>query len=246
MANDNLSGLVVLNAILKYIKTFKNLNYTYRFVMLPETIGSIAYLSKKHKLLKKNVIFGLNLSCLGHHKEYSFVKTRYGNKICDEVMEAALLNKKTKIYSYLDRGSDERQYCHPKIDLPINTFSKKKFHEFPEYHTSADNLNLVSKKGLQESFTIIKTIIEFFELGVLPEANFLCEPFFLKYKKSNSLSTKESYNHSRRISSDIISYSDGKQNIFKICKLIGRSLDEILPEYKDLLKNKILISKFLA
>ena len=161
-------------------------------------------------------------------------------------MEAALLNKKTKIYSYLDRGSDERQYCHPKIDLPINTFSKKKFHEFPEYHTSADNLNLVSKKGLQESFTIIKTIIEFFELGVLPEANFLCEPFFLKYKKSNSLSTKESYNYSRRISSDIISYSDGKQNIFKICKLIGRSLDEILPEYKDLLKNKILISKFLA
>ena len=94
MANDNLSGLVVLNAILKYIKTFKNLNYTYRFVMLPETIGSIAYLSKKHKLLKKNVIFGLNLSCLGHHKEYSFVKTRYGNKICDEVMEASLINKK--------------------------------------------------------------------------------------------------------------------------------------------------------
>ena len=59
MANDNLSGLAVLNAILKYIKTFKNLNYTYRFVMLPETIGSIAYLSKKHKLLKKMLFLDL-------------------------------------------------------------------------------------------------------------------------------------------------------------------------------------------
>ena len=59
-------------------------------------------------------------------------------------MEAALLNKKTKIYSYLDRGSDERQYCHPKIDSQ-SILLVKKFHEFPEYHTSADNLNLVSK-----------------------------------------------------------------------------------------------------
>ena len=244
MANDNLSGLSILNAIIKFLKEFDSLKYSYRFVMLPETIGSIAYLSKKYKELKKNVICGFNLSCLGISGEYSLVKTRYGDKLCDEALEAALINKKTKIYSYLDRGSDERQYCHPKIDLPVCNFSKKKFHNFKEYHTSADNLKFITKKGLNESFQILKNIILFFETGIVPESKIICEPFFLKYKKSSPISIKQTINNSRKISSDIISYSDGSQNIFKICKLIGKSLDEIHNEYRDLIKNKIIKTHF--
>ena len=245
MANDNLSGLVILNSIMKYLKKFKSLNYSYRFVMLPETIGSIAYLSKKHLTLKRNIICGFNLSCLGNDGEYSFVKTPHGNKLCDEVMEASLINKKTKIFNFINRGSDERQYCHPKIDLPVCNFSKKKFHEFPEYHTSADNLKFISKRGLGESLQILKNIVNFFEIGAIPENKIFCEPFFLKYNKSDSVSIKNRLNNSRKISSDIISYSDGKQNIFKICKIIGKSLDQVFPDYNDLIKKKILKTKFL-
>ena len=244
MANDNLSGLSVLNFIIKFIKKFKSLNYSYRFVMLPETIGSIAYLSKKHKQLQKNMICGFNLSCLGKKEEYSFVKTRYGDKLCDQALEAALINKKTKRFSYLDRGSDERQYCHPKIDLPVCNFSKKKFHDFPEYHTSADDINSISKKGLSESFQIMKNIINFFEIGIIPENRIACEPFFLKYNKSDAISLKQQQNISRKISSDIISFSDGEQNIFKICKIIGKSLDQIQLDYHDLVEKKILKTKF--
>ena len=89
-------------------------------MFLPETIGSISYISQYQDELISNVISGFNITCVGDDRSYSHVKSPYGNNMADKALEAALSGfKNRKSYSFLERGSDERQYCSPNINLPI-------------------------------------------------------------------------------------------------------------------------------
>ena len=241
MANNELSGPVVLNGLLSYIKSkYPNNKYTYRFILQPETIGSIAYLSKYLNHLKNNLICGFSLSCVGDDRAYSYVKTPFENTIADKAMSAALFKlKNVKAYSFLKRGSDERQYCAPGIRLPICTFSRSKFAEYPEYHTSADNLDLVSDNGLKGSLQVLQNIIDAFELGIYPKLVTKCEPQLGKrdlypnisqYKEKKSLELRMNF----------LAYCDGKCSIFDICKFINCDLKTLNNEYK-LLKEKNLV-----
>ena len=109
-------------------------------------------------IMKKNIICGYNLTCVGDTGNYSHVASRQGNNISDFYLKKNLKNfKNFKKYHFLDRGSDERQYCSPGIDLPICTFSRSKYYK--EYHTDKDNFNLVTQKGLMQSFNVIRKII---------------------------------------------------------------------------------------
>ena len=244
MANNELSGPVLLNAILDYIKIkYKKTKYSYRFIMQPETIGSIAYLSKFSKYLCKNVICGFNLSCVGDDKAYSYVNTPYKNTLADQAMHSALKGKKNvKIYSFLSRGSDERQYCSQGIRLPICTFSRSLFSEYPEYHTSADNLELVSQKGLEDSFEVIKTIIEAFETELYPQIKVKCEPQLSKRDLypaiSFNVNNKKSPIRSRM---NFITYADGSNSIFEIADLIDLDLKSVINEAKLLKQNKLFL-----
>ena len=243
MANNELSGPVVLNAIIKYVKKIKKPKYTYRFVVLPETIGSIAYISKNLKNLKRNVFAGFNLSCVGDDRAYSIVSSRNENTISDYALEAALIGKKNyKKYSYLDRGSDERQYCAPGVDLPLATFCRTKFGEYYEYHTSADNFDVVNSKGLQGSFNVIKNIIDSFEIGLKPKNKIICEPFMQNKKLYPKFSKKEDYKtiNSRMNTMNVLFYADGKNTIFDICKIVDRSLESVLNELVVLKDNKLI------
>ena len=95
MVNNELSGPVLLNAIMKYIKkNYKKRKFSYRFVLLPETIGSIAYLSKYQKEMKKNILCGYNLTCVGDTRAYSYVRSRDGNSISDFYMDKYLKKMK--------------------------------------------------------------------------------------------------------------------------------------------------------
>ena len=98
------------------------------------------------------MICGFNLSCVGDERHYSIVKSPNGNTLADKALSAALFHKSNFVeYTFLERGSDERQYCSPGFRLPLCTFCKTKFGEFPEYHTNADNFDLVTEKGLRDS-----------------------------------------------------------------------------------------------
>jgi len=140
MANDNLSGVVVTTNLVKWLMSHDNY-YTYRIIFIPETIGSITYLEKNFKILKEKVIAGFVLTCLGDEGKFSYIPSRYGNTLADKVALFTLKNevKEYISYSYLDKGSDERQYCAPGIDLPVCSITRSKYGTFPEYHTSADN-----------------------------------------------------------------------------------------------------------
>lgn len=242
MANNELSGPIVMNALLSYLKNnYRKLNYTYRFLMIPETIGSIAYLSKYHKQLKKNLMCGFVLSCLGDENGYSFVETPHANSFADEVINAALSSKKNvKKYSFLDRGSDERQYCSPLVNLPVVTFCKSKFGEFPEYHTSADNYSFVSEKGMQDSLNVLKSMVDGFEKGLFPKVKFKCEPNLGKRNLYPTTSQKFSADKDVELRTNIIAYCDGKNSIFKISNLVKAPLEKTIKEVELLIKNKVL------
>jgi aminopeptidase-like protein len=161
MANNELSGPTLTIYLSKWLKSLKKKKYSYRIIFVPETIGSIAYLSKNLNHLKKNIIAGFNIVCVGDSKIYSYIPSRAGNTISDKSALKILKKRKFKFkqYTWLERGSDERQYCAPGVDLPISSITRSKYNTYKEYHTSLDNLKFISIKGLQQSFNLYKDII---------------------------------------------------------------------------------------
>ncbi len=246
MANNELSGPALINAILLYLKkNHPNNYYTYRFVLVPETIGSIAYLSKYLKSLKKNIFAGYVLSCVGDDNNYSIIQSRDKNNLSEKMLFSFLENKKNlKIYSYLERGSDERQYCSPGIDLPLCGFSRSKYAEYKEYHSSADNLSFISKKGLNNSLNVFSQIIDLLEIGIVPKRTTLGEPFLAKRKMYNTKSfwNKKDYEKYLKLRMDFLAYCDSETDIFDTKKKIGCSFDDLVSEYKLLLKSGVIKS----
>jgi len=244
MANNELSGPVLLNEILNYVKNLEDRKYTYRFVILPETIGSIAYLSKKYKFLKEMMLCGFNLSCVGDERAYSHVKSRLGDNLADRALSSAINGlKNTTTYSFLERGSDERQYCSPGIDLPVCTFCRSKFGCFPEYHTSQDDFNLVTAEGLKGSFIIMRNIINAFEIGLYPEINVLGEPQLGKRGLYPNTSNCHKGINEAATRMNVISYCDSKHSIFDIAKKINVELSFVLKEIQDLKNNYLIKTK---
>jgi aminopeptidase-like protein len=216
MANNELSGPVLAVALAKWLKTFENRKYTYRIVFLPETIGSIYYISQHFEELR-NIKAGWVLTCMGDERSYSYLPSRDGNTLADRVSLQVLkdLELNFKNYSWFDRGSDERQYCAPGIDLPVCSVMRTKYGEYPEYHTSLDNLDVVTSKGLGESFKIMAEIISTLEYNDIYRINVLGEPQLGKRGLYPNLGTKNS-GLDIRDQMNVISYLDGYNDLLEI------------------------------
>ena len=243
MANNELSGPVVLNALIKYIKTnYKKTKYTYRFVLLPETIGSIAYLSRYKSILKKKVMMGFNLSCLGDDKAYSIIKGPNKDDLSYKALYSILRNKKKlKVYDFRHRGSDERQYCSPGIDLPVVGFCRSKYGEYKEYHTDRDNLKLISQKSLEQSLEVLKNLVDVCEVSLFPKTQTFCEPNLSKRNLYPTTSTLFSMTTDLKLRKDILAFSNGKRSIFDLSEILDNDVLKICSEIKILKKNKLII-----
>ena len=241
MANNELSGPIVSMGLINYFKN-KKLNKTLRFVFIPETIGSISYLSKNLKYLKENVIGGYNLSCIGDERQHSCMFSKYQNSPSDEaVIEAykLLKIKNYKVYPFLKRGSDERQYNSPGIDLKISSIFRTKYGEYPEYHTSLDNFNLVTLKGCVGGFNVARKSIEILLERIYPKCKIMCEPQMGKRGLYPTLSTKNE-NKLTRSYMDFLQYADGTNSLEKISNLIKLDLKSVKKIISILNKNKLL------
>jgi len=241
MANNELSGPLVSIALAKYFKKTKNY-YSIRIIFIPETIGAISYIAKNLDRLKKNVIGGYNLTCLGDDFNYSFLPSKYKNSLSDKAARKAFkkLKIKYKEYSFLDRGSDERQYNSPGIDLPIASIMRSKYGTYKEYHTSLDNFDFVSIKGLRGGFKILKESIKNLDSSLITRPKFLCEPHLSKYKLYPTLSKKNKNNFSRKIL-DFIQYSDGKNDLFDISRILKINYKEVKKIYKILINKGLIV-----
>ena len=242
MANNELSGPVVTTALAQWLASVEDRRYTYRIVFIPETIGSIVYLSKHLAHLKQHVIAGFNITCIGDEKCYSYLPSRSGDTLSDQVALHVLkhIAPDFKRYSYLDRGSDERQYCAPGVDLPIATIMRSKYGEYPEYHTSLDDLALMTPEGLEGGFTVLRKTIEAIEHNCTPQVTVLGEPQLGKRGLYPTLSTKTS-GYEVRAMMDLIAYCDGAHSLLAIAEIIGVPMWELAPIYQKLLEHGLVV-----
>lgn len=226
MANNECSGPALLSELIRFLCSMKKRKYTYRCIFIPETIGSITYLSRNLSYMKEHIIAGFNLSCVGDNRDYSIVESRYGNTLADKALKTVLkFHGAYTEYSFLNRGSDERQYNAPGVDLPVVCFCRSKFGEYPEYHTSADNMSLVSPEGFQGSYEVMTQVICAIERNGYYEMNVLCEPQLGKRNLYPTISQKGSYDAVKAMT-NFIAYADGKNDLFDISMRIG------VPVYK--------------
>jgi aminopeptidase-like protein len=229
MANNELSGPVVTTALARAISADKDRRYSYRIVFIPETIGSILYISQHLDELKEKVIAGYVLSCVGDDRAYSLLRSRAGNTISDRAAKLVLsrLAPAHVEYSYLDRGSDERQYCSPGVDLPIASIMRTRYNSFPEYHTSLDDLTLVTPTGLEGAYDAYTRTLELIEKNRTYRATTLCEPQLGRRGLYPTLSTRGA-GFSVRGMMNILSYSDGTRDLIDLAAFIGLSSDEAI------------------
>ncbi|MFY7867756.1 DUF4910 domain-containing protein [Roseateles sp.] len=242
MANNELSGPVVTTFLANWLASRTSNRYSYRFVFLPETIGSITYLSKHKDQLKSKVFAGFNVTCVGDNRDYSYLPSRSGDTISDAVSKHVLkhIHPSYKSYKWTDRGSDERQYCSPGIDLPIASIMRTKYGAYDEYHTSLDDLiNVVTPEGLDGGFTALKAAIEVLEENRYPKVEVFCEPQLGKRGLYPSLSTKSSADEVK-LMMDLISLSDGNKSMLDIADICDVPVWDLYPIIKKLTEHQLL------
>ena len=245
MANNELSGPIVSMCLINYFNNLKNLKKTIRFLFVPETIGSIAYLSRNLKYLKENVIGGYNLSCIGDDRQHSCMFSQYQNSISDKSLRDAYRNlniKNYKVYSFLKRGSDERQYNYPGVNLPISSIFRSKYGTYPEYHTSLDNFDLVTLKGISGGYKVAKEAMKIILRNIYPKSKTICEPQLGKRGLYKINLQKKDIDNLTKSYLDFAAYSDGTNSIKDISKIIGVNLRNANKIYSTLIKNKIIDS----
>ena len=243
MANNELSGPIVSMSLIEYFKKKKQPEYSLRFLFVPETIGSISYLSKNLKKLQNYVLGGYNLTCIGDDRQHSCMFSKYKDSPSDLALIKAykkLKIKNYKVHSFLDRGSDERQYNSPGINLNIASIFRTKYWNYPEYHTSLDNFDLVTLKGVRGGFNVAKNAINILLKEIYPKYSLLCEPQMSKRKLYPNVSKKNIKNTFKSYL-DFVQYADGKNTLKDICKYTNIKLDKGKKIYNVLIKEKILI-----
>jgi len=242
MANNELSGPTVVTFLAKWLYELKELNYSYRIIFIPETIGSITYLSLNHREMKKNIFSGFNVSCVGDDRSYSYLPSRNGNTLSDLIARHVLkhIDANFRTYTWLDRGSDERQYCAPGIDLPIASIMRTIYGEYPEYHTSLDDLDrVVTPDGLHGGYWIYRRAIEAIERNKKYRVTVFCEPQMGKRDLYPTLSTKKS-NKQVRLMMDLISLCDGQNSLLEISEILNVPIWELYEIVDKLIDYKLL------
>lgn len=245
MANNELSGPTVTIFLAKWLMEQKR-RYSYRIIFIPETIGSISYLQKNIKILKKRVIAGFNITCVGDNRSYSYIPSRDGNTLADKIGLHVIKNIDKNFFKYrwLHRGGDERQYCSPGIDLPLATIIRTKYGTYKEYHTSLDDLkNVVTPEGLDGGYNLLKKAIEALENNYHYKNTFLCEPQMSKRGLYPNIGKKKHVSQDIRNMMNALSYCDGSNSLIDISEKLRLPYWKVLPLMEILIKEKI-VKKF--
>ncbi len=244
MANNELSGPLTASLLAQRLSNRKKRRYTYRFVFVPETIGAIAYLHRKGEHLKKNMVAGYVVTCTGLDLPFTYQKSRQGDSAADRAAEFALEanGEPFNVRDFVPFGSDERQYCSPGFNLPVGSLMRGPYNTYPEYHTSLDNLDMVTPANILKSVDAYEAICDTLEqnrtyLNLRPH----CEPFLTKH---NLYQTVNAATQRAQIQTILwlLNLSDSNHDLVAISKRSGTSLQE-LSEVATILSNASLLKQ---
>ncbi len=240
LCNDNLSGIVLAAKLADILKTM-TLHYSYRFLFIPGTIGSITWLSRNEDTVK-NIKHGVVLTLLGDSTPFQYKKSRQGNSEIDRIVEYLLKDEiGSKMLDFSPYGYDERQFCSPGFNLPVGRLSRTPFEEFPEYHTSADNLDFISANNLCDSLEFLLKVISVVEgnkkwINLNPKG----EPQLGKrglYKTIGGQRLQKNYQMALLW---ILNLSDGSYSLLDIAIKSGIEFELLLEIAKELEQVKLL------
>jgi aminopeptidase-like protein len=241
LCNDNLSGVAVATSLAQAL-TLQPRRYTYRFLFIPGTIGSITWLSRNEEVVPR-IKHGLVLACVGDRGTFSYKRTRRGNA---EIDRAALhlLSHSGKPYNVRDfspYGYDERQYCSPAFNLPVGCLNRTQHGKFPEYHTSADNLDFIAPEALEDTFKYCLELFEVLERNrKYRNLNPKCEPQLGKRGLYRELGGYPNSEIRELAMLWVLNLSDGENSLLDIAERSGLMFAAIAQAASDLLQHSLL------
>lgn len=241
LANNELSGPVVSTALARWLTSRPRRRYTYRFVFVPETIGALSYTSLNLEHLRSHVVAGFNLTCIGDDGDYSYLASRLGTLEIDRIAAHVVSSRTPAItYSYLDRGSDERHYCAPGIDLPLVSLMRTRYGRYREYHTSLDDLTVITPTGLQGGLDLVRECIDVLEDNGYYRTTVLGEP---------QLGRRGLYHgmHARTVAdiillrTNVLAYADGQHSILDMAILFDLPFADVFAVVEELAAHDLLL-----
>lgn len=250
MANNELSGPLVLSFLYRELSKQKNRKYTYRFLLCPETIGSIAYLHKNGEHLKKTCVGGLVITCVGDQDTFIYKRSSRGDGAFDEMLGAiyrggsmAIGHSLREVRNFNPFGGDERQFCSQGFDLPIGAISTTFPGEYKEYHTSLDNKNYISFSHMSASVSNLILFCYYIENNDCYLTKFRYgEPFLTKHDIYPEINSKITGNPERFLHDMkwILHMSNGKNRLFDICEYANIHLNDGIKIAKLLVGKRIV------
>jgi len=242
LCNDNLSGICVTTFLAHWLLQRKN-RYSYRFIFIPGTIGAITWLSINDMKVSR-IKHGLVAALLGMEGKYHYKKSRRGDTEVDRVVEAVLSRsgQPFDITEFIPYGYDERQFCSPGFNLPVGSLTRTPYGQYPEYHTSADNLQFVTPAALESSLDMYSEVIKMLELNrKYTNINPKCEPN-LGRRGLYSLVGNDAEHKDRQLAILwVLSLCDGTNSLLDISKRSGMSFDSISKAAEKLVECRLLV-----
>jgi aminopeptidase-like protein len=244
LCNDNLSGIALLTFLAKYLGSL-SLRYSYRFLFIPGTIGSVTWLCLNEGKVSK-IKHGLVVACMGDPGKSTYKKSRQGDAEIDRAVTHVLQysGQEYEVMNFSPYGYDERQFCSPGFNLPIGCLMRTPHGRFPEYHTSADNLTFVQPKYLADSFSKALSVIDLLENNKLYiNQNPKCEPRLGKYGLYRSIGGQAEERRDELAMLWVLNLSDGYHTLLDIADRCGLPFDIIKNAADALLTHNLLKEK---
>jgi aminopeptidase-like protein len=241
LCNDNLSGLAVATFLAQALAGMKR-RYSYRFLFIPGTIGSITWLSRNEPVVPR-IRHGLVLACVGDRGTFSYKKSRRGNADIDRAVLHVLATSGSpyNVRDFSPYGYDERQYCSPGFNLPVGCLNRTQHGKFPEYHTSADNLSFVAPDALAGTLRFCLDVFRVLEsnetfLNLKPK----CEPQLGRRGLYRSMGGHADAETLELAMLWVLNLSDGQHSLLDIAERSALKFDTILQASKLLQEHQLL------
>lgn len=241
LANDNCSGLALLTCLAKALRSRKT-HYNYRFLFAPGTIGALTWLAFNEDKVSR-IDHGLVVSCVGDAGTPNYKRSRRGDATIDQAMQYVLNaeGRQGIVQDFSPYGYDERQYCSPGFNLPVGLFQRSAFGTFPQYHTSADNLDFISPEHLASSYRMIMEVIDILEMNWIPINLFpKGEPQLGRRGLYSALGGDKSSGETAMGYLWVLNLADGNHSLLDIATRSGMSFRDIARAAQLLLANGLL------